>query len=183
MATSEPLIANLYFDNDKVHYYFNSGKILYSNVIDSIVPGYVLDRMNDDIYEISNISLKKGDLIPIYGDRMRDSVDESVMKYTFGFSTLQLNDESYFSLNFYPQYKHNNLSLLIDASPDLRQQLYSAKCTNIDAVLLTHFHSDHISGLTDMRAISLINDKVIPVYMTEDMQERISHNYKYIFNG
>ena len=79
--------------------------------------------------------------------------------------------------------KHNNLTLLIDTSPDLRQQLYSAKCTNIDAVLLTHFHSDHISGLPDMRAISLINEKIIPVYMPENMQQRITNNYKYIFNG
>ena len=79
--------------------------------------------------------------------------------------------------------KYKDLTLLIDTSPDLRQQLYSAKCTNIDAVLLTHFHSDHIAGLPDMRAISLINDKIIPVYMPKDMQERISYNYKYIFTG
>ena len=75
--------------------------------------------------------------------------------------------------------KNNNI--LIDTSPDLRQQLYKAKCTNIDAVLLTHFHSDHISGLPDMRAISLINEKIIPVYMPENMQQRITNNYKYIF--
>ena len=55
--------------------------------------------------------------------------------------------------------------ILIDTSPDLRQQLYLAKCTNIDAVLFTHIHSDHTSGLPDMRAISLINEKVIPAYM------------------
>ena len=79
--------------------------------------------------------------------------------------------------------KKNNLTLLVDTSPDLRQQLYSAKCTSIDAVLLTHFHSDHISGLPDMRAISLINDKIIPVYMPKEMEDRISNNYKYIFNG
>ena len=50
---------SLFFENKKVHYYFNSGKILHSNVIDAIVPDYVLDRINDDIYEISNICLEK----------------------------------------------------------------------------------------------------------------------------
>ena len=55
----------------------------------------------------------------------------------------------------------NNTTILIDTSPDLRQQLYKAKCTNIDAVFFTHEHSDHVSGLPDMRAISLINKKVI----------------------
>ena len=77
----------------------------------------------------------------------------------------------------------NNTNILIDTSPDLRQQLYSAKCTNIDAVLFTHIHSDHTSGLPDMRAISLINDKIIPAYMSNDMKDKILSHYKFIFKG
>ena len=77
----------------------------------------------------------------------------------------------------------NNTNILIDTSPDLRQQLYSAKCTNIDAVLFTHIHTDHTSGLPDMRAISLINDKIIPAYMSEDMKDKILSHYKFIFKG
>tara|TARA_B100000809_G_scaffold55421_1_gene51283 strand:- start:3332 stop:4084 length:753 start_codon:yes stop_codon:yes gene_type:complete len=77
----------------------------------------------------------------------------------------------------------NNTNILIDTSPDLRQQLYSAKCTNIDAVLFTHIHSDHTSGLPDMRAISLINDKIIPAYMPNDMKDKILSHYKFIFKG
>ncbi len=77
----------------------------------------------------------------------------------------------------------DNLNILIDTSPDLRQQLYDAKCTNIDAVLYTHIHSDHVSGLPDMRAISLINNKNIPAYMSTEMIEKINLNYKYIFKG
>ena len=78
---------------------------------------------------------------------------------------------------------YNSTNLLIDTSPDLRQQLYNAKCTNIDAVLYTHLHSDHVSGLPDMRAISLINKKIIPAYMSIEMQKSILSNYKYIFKG
>jgi len=77
----------------------------------------------------------------------------------------------------------NNTNILIDTSPDLRQQLYSAKCTNIDAVLFTHIHSDHTSGLPDMRAISLINDKIIPAYMSDNMKDKILSHYKFIFKG
>jgi len=77
----------------------------------------------------------------------------------------------------------NNKNILIDTSPDLRQQLYSAKCTNIEAVLFTHIHTDHTSGLPDMRAISLINDKIIPAYMSEDMKDKILSHYKFIFKG
>ena len=79
--------------------------------------------------------------------------------------------------------ENNNTNILIDTSPDLRQQLYSAKCTNIDAVLFTHIHTDHTSGLPDMRAISLINDKIIPAYMSKDMKDKILSHYKFIFKG
>ena len=74
-------------------------------------------------------------------------------------------------------------NLLIDTSPDLRYQLYKAKCTQIDAVLFTHEHSDHIAGLPDMRAMSLINQSIIPAYLTSNIKESITSNYKYIFQG
>ena len=77
----------------------------------------------------------------------------------------------------------DNTNILIDTSPDLRDQLYKAKCTNIDAVLFTHEHSDHVAGLPDMRAISLINKKIIPAYFPRRIKEKISNNYKFIFQG
>ncbi len=76
-----------------------------------------------------------------------------------------------------------NNKLLIDTSPDLRNQLYEAKCTNIDAVFYTHMHSDHTSGLPDMRAMSLINKKIIPAYMPVEMISEMESMYKYIFKG
>lgn len=77
----------------------------------------------------------------------------------------------------------DNTNILIDTSNDLRQQLIDAKCTNIDVVLFTHIHSDHTSGLPDMRAISLLNNKIIPAYMPVEMEKEIISNYKYIFKG
>ncbi|MDC0233019.1 MBL fold metallo-hydrolase [Pelagibacteraceae bacterium] len=77
----------------------------------------------------------------------------------------------------------NNKSLLIDTSPDLRSQLYNAKCTKIDAVLFTHEHSDHTAGLPDMRAMSLINNSIIPAYLSENIKESMIRNYKFIFEG
>ena len=77
----------------------------------------------------------------------------------------------------------NSTNLLIDCSPDVRQQLYDAKCTDLDAVLFTHLHSDHVAGLPDIRAISLINKKIIPAYMPNIMINEITSNYKFIFNG
>ena len=77
----------------------------------------------------------------------------------------------------------NNTNILIDTSPDLRQQLYDAKCTNIDAVLFTHDHADHTAGLPDMRAMSIINNKIIPAYAPIEMKDRLLNYYKYIFKG
>ncbi len=77
----------------------------------------------------------------------------------------------------------NNQNILIDTSPDLRHQLYKAKCTKIDAVLFTHEHSDHTAGLPDMRAMSLINKSIIPAYLSKNIKNYISNNYKYIFKG
>ena len=78
---------------------------------------------------------------------------------------------------------NNNQNILIDTSPDLRDQLYKAKCTKIDAVLFTHEHSDHTAGLPDMRAMSLINKSIIPAYLPLSIKDSISNNYKYIFHG
>ena len=77
----------------------------------------------------------------------------------------------------------NGTNILIDTSPDLRQQLYDAKCTQINSVLFTHGHSDHTSGLPDMRAISLINDKIIPAFAPIEMKKNILSHYKFIFQG
>ena len=78
---------------------------------------------------------------------------------------------------------NNNQNILIDTSPDLREQLYQAKCTKIDAVLFTHEHSDHTAGLPDMRAMSLINKSIIPAYSSETIRNSLLSNYKFIFEG
>ena len=78
---------------------------------------------------------------------------------------------------------HNKQNILIDTSPDLRDQLYKAKCTKIDAVLFTHEHSDHTAGLPDMRAMSLINKSVIPAYIPPRIKNLVTNNYKWIFEG
>jgi phosphoribosyl 1,2-cyclic phosphate phosphodiesterase len=78
---------------------------------------------------------------------------------------------------------NNSQNILIDTSPDLRYQLYQAKCTKIDSVLFTHEHSDHTSGLPDLRAMSLINKTIIPVYLSPEIRDYITSNYKYIFEN
>ena len=78
---------------------------------------------------------------------------------------------------------NNDTNVLIDTSPDLRQQLYNSRFTKVDAVLYTHIHSDHTSGVPDMRSMSLINKKIIPAFMPIEMQDEMISSYKYIFKG
>ena len=47
--------------------------------------------------------------------------------------------------------QENGYNILIDAGPDIRNQLLDAKIEKIDAVLITHTHSDHVSGLAELR--------------------------------
>ena len=77
----------------------------------------------------------------------------------------------------------NETTILIDTSPDLRKQLYDAKCTKINAVLFTHLHADHTAGLPDLRAMSVINKKIIPAYIPSEMSKDLLSHYKYIFEG
>ena len=96
---------------------------------------------------------------------------------------IDLNNKRNFRTRSSILIESNDTNILIDTSPDLRQQLYNSKCTNIDAVLYTHIHSDHTAGLPDMRAMSLINKKIIPAYMPKGMIPEMETTYKYIFKG
>ena len=59
----------------------------------------------------------------------------------------------------------DNQTLIIDTGPDFRQQMLREKVNNIDAVLFTHEHKDHISGLDDVRAYNHKWKKDIQVYL------------------
>tara|TARA_A100001011_G_C14211319_1_gene800067 strand:+ start:533 stop:1315 length:783 start_codon:yes stop_codon:yes gene_type:complete len=77
--------------------------------------------------------------------------------------------------------KKANKSILIDTSPDLRQQLIKNKINSIDSVIYTHAHADHIHGINDLRAISIINKKKIPVYADSITLKVICDGFSYLF--
>ncbi len=71
------------------------------------------------------------------------------------------------------------LRLLIDPSPDLRQQALRLRLADIDAVLVTHSHYDHVGGFDDLRPFCGNVD--LPVYLREDVNADLHHRLDYCF--
>ena len=74
-------------------------------------------------------------------------------------------------------------TILVDAGPDLRQQLLRTNISDIDAILITHQHQDHTAGLDEVRAINFLQKHSIPVYASAEAQLRLKEQYAYIFSG
>ena len=75
-----------------------------------------------------------------------------------------------------------DVSLLVDAGPDLRQQMLTAGLSEISAILLTHEHNDHISGLDDVRPVNFMQRRDIPVYSLPRVLDAVRRRYDYVFD-
>jgi phosphoribosyl 1,2-cyclic phosphate phosphodiesterase len=73
--------------------------------------------------------------------------------------------------------------LLVDASPDLRQQLLDANTRTFDAVIFTHGHADHIHGIDELREVNRITEKPLPVYGNRETLDVIRDRFGYVFKG
>jgi phosphoribosyl 1,2-cyclic phosphate phosphodiesterase len=73
-------------------------------------------------------------------------------------------------------------SILIDTSPDLRQQAMRAKIPRIDAVLYTHPHADHLHGIDELRSFNFIQKEPIPVYGNAWTCGDLKLKFPYIFS-
>ena len=76
---------------------------------------------------------------------------------------------------------YKNKSIVIDTGPDFRQQMLREEVKNLDAVVFTHEHKDHIAGLDDIRAFNFIHKKAIDVFASSNVLEALKREYKYIF--
>lgn len=71
--------------------------------------------------------------------------------------------------------------VLIDTSPDMRAQLLDANVGNLDAVLFTHSHADHVHGIDDLRMIVFNQRKRLPIYADPQTLDALTARFGYAF--
>jgi len=79
--------------------------------------------------------------------------------------------------------KTTDENILIDASPDLRQQLLRHKIKKINKVLFSHMHGDQTHGINDLRSFYINSRKQINVYADNDTSKYLKNSFSYIFKS
>src|SRR5215471_10510746 len=77
--------------------------------------------------------------------------------------------------------KHTRV--LVDTSPDLREQLLDAEVDWLDAVLFTHDHADHTHGIDDLRGLFIKRRRRVDVYMNEHTSKGLHVRFGYCFRA
>ncbi len=72
---------------------------------------------------------------------------------------------------------------VIDTGPDFRYQMLRSSVHELDAVLFTHSHKDHIAGLDDIRAYNFFQQKAMDVFASTETWQALRREYAYIFEN
>ncbi len=72
-------------------------------------------------------------------------------------------------------------NVVIDTTPDFRQQMLRENVKKLDAVVFTHPHKDHIAGLDDVRAFNYFMQTDMPLYVNKGTEKRLRNEFDYAF--
>lgn len=76
----------------------------------------------------------------------------------------------------------DDTTLIIDTGPDFRDQMNRHNIANLDGVIYTHAHSDHVGGIDELRIIKFRQDAYINVYSNQQTLEILESRYDYMFH-
>ena len=76
--------------------------------------------------------------------------------------------------------ENNHTSILVDTSPDLREQLLRHEVETLDGVLLTHTHADHVHGIDDIRGINRAMKSAIDLYASQVSMDDVAARFGYV---
>jgi len=77
--------------------------------------------------------------------------------------------------------QYDGHTVLIDTSTDLRQQMLREAVPQIDAVLYTHSHADHVNGIDDLRGFNFLHKEIVPCYGSPETLAILQSGFGYIF--
>jgi phosphoribosyl 1,2-cyclic phosphate phosphodiesterase len=72
--------------------------------------------------------------------------------------------------------------ITIDAGPDFRTQMLNERVKYLDAILVTHAHRDHVSGLDDVRSYNYLQQSPMPIFANKYAIESIKNEFSYAFS-
>lgn len=76
----------------------------------------------------------------------------------------------------------NGKNYVIDAGPDFRQQMLRAQVNDLEAIIFTHEHKDHVAGLDDVRAYNYRYNSPMDIYCTTAVETALKREFHYIFS-
>src|SRR4051812_3596376 len=79
--------------------------------------------------------------------------------------------------------QYGGRNVLIDTTPDFREQAIREKIHHVDAVLYTHAHADHVLGLDDLRPVSFRHESKVPLFASRHTAEMVQTIFRYIFDA
>lgn len=80
--------------------------------------------------------------------------------------------------------EYDGRCVLIDTTPDFREQAIRENIRRLDAVLYTHTHADHILGIDDLRPLSFLHKPSrLPLYAHPEAAQFIQNMFRYIFDA